>query len=51
MQGILQAIQAQVPDQVVSARLLAQAVEPIDVTPVDEDVETLEPAEASSAAA
>src|SRR5471030_2381961 len=54
VQSILQAIQAQVPDQVVSARLVAQAAEPVEVTPVDEaeeDVEALEPAEASSAAA
>jgi recombination protein RecA len=43
VQGILQAIQAQVPEQVVSARLVAQAAEPVEVTPVEELEEILEP--------
>jgi hypothetical protein len=51
VQSILQAIQAQVPEQVVSARLLAQAAEPIEVTPIEEVEEILEPETSSVAAA
>ncbi len=43
VQGILHAIQAQTPEQVVSARLLPQVAEPAEVTPIDDPIEERAP--------